>query len=102
MTGQPTEVTRLPKAIKEELPASLQEKKRIYRKDVPEELLAAAYTHFREALQPLAEAGNLGAVLGQFPKWVFPSHEARGLILESRRRFGMPTAGAVRRRSWFH
>src|SRR5206468_5020708 len=65
MTGQPTEGTRLPEAIKEELPASLQEKKRIYRKDVPEELLAAVYTHFREAPQPSVGAGKLGAVLVQ-------------------------------------
>src|SRR2546428_4723485 len=100
MTGQPTEVTRLPKAIKEELPASLQEKKRIYRKDVPEELLAAVYTHFREALQPLVEAGKLGAILVQFPKWVFPSHEARDLILETRRRLDLPIAGAFRHGSW--
>ena len=102
MTGQPTEVTRLPKAIKEELPASLQEKKRIYRKDVPEELLAAVYTHFREALQPLVEAGKLGAVLVQFPKWVFPSHEARDLILETRRRLDLPIAVEFRHGSWFN
>src|SRR5207245_10805498 len=100
MTGQPTEVTRLPKAIKEELPASLQEKKRIYRKDVPEELLAAVYTHFREALQPLVEAGKLGAILVQFPKWVFPSHEARDLILEARRRVDLPIAVEFRHGSW--
>jgi len=102
MTGQPTEVTRLPKAIKEELPASLQEKKRIYRKDVPEELLAAVYTHFREALQPLVEAGKLGAILVQFPKWVFPSHEARDLILETRRRLDLPIAVEFRHGSWFN
>src|SRR5690242_21798985 len=35
MTGQPTEVARLPKAVREELPAELTEKKRIYRKDMP-------------------------------------------------------------------
>src|SRR5437899_1230659 len=92
MTGQPAEVARLPKAIQEELPASLQEKKRIYRKDVPEELLAAVYTHFREALQPLVEAGTLGAMLVQFPKRAFPSHEARDLILETRRRLDLPIA----------
>src|SRR5207237_3543797 len=75
MTGQPTEVTRLPKAIKEDLPAGLKEKTRIYRKDVPSELLDAVFSHFREALEPLVEAGKLGAVFVQFPMWVFPSHE---------------------------
>src|SRR5947209_14935513 len=70
MTGQPTEVTRLPKAIKEELPAELKEKKRIYRKDLPGELLDAVYQQFRDALEPLIEANKLGAVFVQLPTWV--------------------------------
>lgn len=37
MTGQPTEVARLPKAIREDLPKELAEKKRIYRKDLPKD-----------------------------------------------------------------
>src|SRR5256884_1451111 len=40
MTGQPTEVARLPKAIREGLGSELAEKKRIYRKGLPAELLA--------------------------------------------------------------
>src|SRR4030081_735822 len=53
MTGQPTEVARLPKAIREEFGQHLTEKKRIYRKDLPKELLDEVYNQFREALQPL-------------------------------------------------
>ena len=102
MTGQPTEVTRLPKSIKEELPAPMKEKKRIYRKDVPAELLDAVYGQFREALEPLVAAGKLGAVFVQFPKWVFPSHEARELILETRRRLELPIAVEFRHGSWFN
>ncbi len=102
MTGQPTELARLPKAIKEELPAELKEKKRIYRKDVPAELLDAVYTQFREALEPLTKAGKLGAVFVQFPKWVFPSNEARELILETRQRLELPIAVEFRHGSWFN
>ena len=102
MTGQPTEVTRLPKAIKEELPGELTEKKRIYRKDMPSELLDAVYNQFREALEPLNDAGKLGAVFVQFPKWVFPSNEARDLILETRQRLDMPIAVEFRHGSWFN
>jgi uncharacterized protein YecE (DUF72 family) len=102
MTGQPTEVTRLPKAIKEELPRELTEKKRIYRKDMPAELLDAVYKQFREALEPLIDAGKLGAVFVQFPKWVFPSNEARDLILETRRRLELPIAVEFRHGSWFN
>lgn len=102
MTGQPTEVSRLPKAVKEELPAELAEKKRIYRKDMPSELLDAVYGQFRGALEPLIEAGKLGAVFVQFPKWVFPSNEARELILETRQRLDLPIAVEFRHGSWFN
>ena len=102
MTGQPTEVTRLPKAIREALPDELKEKKRMYRKDMPNELLDEVYRHFREALDPLVEANKLGAIFVQFPKWVFPSNEARELILETGQRIGLPIAVEFRHGSWFN
>jgi len=102
MTGQPTEVARLPKAIREDLSGELTEKKRIYRNDLPAELLDEVYKQFREALEPLVEAGKLGAVLVQFPKWVFPSNEARELILETQQRLDLPIAVEFRHGSWFN
>src|SRR4030081_3454912 len=102
MTGQPTEVSRLPKAIREELRGKPAEKKRIYRKDLPTELLDVVYAQFREAIEPLVEAGKLGAVFVQFPKWVFPSKEARELILETRQRLELPIAVEFRHGSWFN
>jgi uncharacterized protein YecE (DUF72 family) len=102
MTGQPTEVSRLPKAIREELPAEHKDKKRIYRKDLPEDLLNSVYEQFRDALEPLVEAGKLGAVFIQFPKWVFPSNEARDLILATRERLNLPIAVEFRHGSWFN
>ena len=102
MTGQPTELNRLPKAVREDLPAELKEKKRVYRKDVPAELLDEVYRQFREALEPLVAAGKLGAVFVQFPKWVFPSNEARELILETRQRLELPIAVEFRHGSWFN
>jgi uncharacterized protein YecE (DUF72 family) len=102
MTGQPTEVARLPKAIREELTSQLREKKRIYRKDLPAELLDAVYAQFREGIEPLIDAGKLGAIFVQFPKWVFPSNEARELILETRRRLDLPIAVEFRHGSWFN
>ena len=102
MTGQPTEVARLPKPIREELTKELADKKRIYRKDMPAELLDAMYKQFREALQPLTETNKLGAIFVQFPKWVFPSNEARDLILETRERLGLPIAVEFRHGSWLN
>lgn len=102
MTGQPSEVSRLPKYLREELPEALREKKRIYGKDLPEELRDGIYQQFREALEPLSQAGKLGAVLLQFPKWVFPSNEARDAILEARARLALPVAVEFRHGSWFN
>src|SRR6476646_277777 len=47
MTGQGTETRRLPKAIREALPAPLQEKTRIYATDLPAELIDEVWRTFR-------------------------------------------------------
>src|SRR5256886_1464531 len=86
MTGQPTETRRLPKAIREALPAELQQKARIYAKDLPGELTDEVWAAFRRGVEPLRAAGKLGAIFLQFPRWVFPSHEARQQIRDARER----------------
>jgi len=102
MTGQPSEVKRLPKAIREELPESLKEKARIYGKDLPPELYDEVWSSFGRAIEPLKEAGRLGAVFLQFPRWVFPSNENRELILDARRRLGVEVAAEFRNGTWFN
>src|SRR5438034_1079948 len=74
MTGQPTETRRLPKSIREDLPEALKTKPRLYAKDLPDELRDAVWAMFREGLAPLADRGQLGSVLLQYPRWVFPSN----------------------------
>jgi uncharacterized protein YecE (DUF72 family) len=69
---------------------------------LPEELLNGVYKQFRDALEPLVAAGKLGAVFVQFPKWVFPSNEARDLILATRERLDLPIAVEFRHGSWFN
>src|SRR5215467_4200850 len=62
MTGQPTETRRLPKPIREALPEPLREKARLYPRDLPEELAGELWAYFRRGIDPLVEAGKLGAV----------------------------------------
>lgn len=101
LTGQPSEPKRLPKQIREELPAELAGKARIYARDLPEELRDAVWEAFRDGLEPLREAGQLGAVMLQYPRWVFPSHESRELIREAHRRLApIPVAVEFRHGSW--
>lgn len=103
MTGQPTEVKRLPKDIREALPEKLKEKARIYGKDLPAELQNEIWSEFKRGVAPLHESGRLGAVFLQFPRWVFPSSEARERILDARSRLGdMQLTVEFRHASWFN
>lgn len=103
MTGQPTETKRLPKPIREELPAELAEKPRIYAKDLPDELRDEVWRMFRDGLAPLAERGQLGSILLQYPRWVFPSNESRAAIEEAVERLdGWRAAVEFRNGSWLN
>ena len=103
MTGQGTETKRLPKAIREALPEELQAKSRIYLKDFPAELNDEVWRTFRSALAPLEERGQLGSILLQYPKWVFPSSENRALIDDAVERLdGMKVAVEFRNGSWLN
>jgi len=103
MTGQPTEVKRLPKSIREELPAELQDKARIYARDLPAELRDVVWQTFLEGLEPLRESGQLGSILMQYPRWFFPISQSRDEILEARERLGAHLfAVELRNASWFN
>lgn len=102
MTGQPTEVQRLPRELREALPSELAEKKRIYGKDLPPELYDEVWRIFRDAMEPLRSSGKLGAVLLQYPRWFHPGHDNRSRILEARDRLGdLASAVEFRNSGWF-
>src|SRR6476469_1482580 len=102
MTGQPTEVSRLPAALIDALPAALADKPRIYAKDIPLELYDAVWTHFIDALEPLREAGKLGGVLLQYPRWFLPTRENKDHLAESATRLaGTPGAVELRNHTWY-
>ncbi len=103
MTGQGTETKRLPKAIREALPEDVRAKTRIYLKDFPEELNDEVWRTFRLALAPLEVKGQLGSILLQYPKWVFPSNENRALIEDAVERLaGWKVAVEFRNGSWLN
>lgn len=102
MTGQPSEVNRLPKELRSALPASLAKKARIYANELPDELRDAVWAAFLDALLPLRKSGRLGAIFLQYPRWVGPSRAHAALIEEARNRLdGWPTAVELRNRAWF-
>jgi uncharacterized protein YecE (DUF72 family) len=102
MTGQPSETKRLPRAIREALPAELAAKPRLYAKDLPPELRDAVWNSYLAGLEPLRAAGQLGSVLLQYPRWFLPLSESRDQILEARDRLGeVRCAVELRNETWF-
>jgi uncharacterized protein YecE (DUF72 family) len=86
ITTHPTDPKRLPKDIRESLPSTAQEKRRLYPKDLPGEVRDEIYKRFWVALEPMRQAGKLGAVLIQYPDWFVISHQNKDEILRSRER----------------
>jgi uncharacterized protein YecE (DUF72 family) len=74
-TQHPTQVKALPKDLREAAGksggAGGAGKDRVYLKDVGQEVADQAWDRFISALEPLRQAGKLGAILLQFPPW-FP------------------------------
>lgn len=102
MTGQPSEVSRLPKELRAALPAALAKKTRVYANELPDEIRDAVWAAFLDALEPLREGGRLGAILMQYPRWVGPSRANAALIEDARARLaGWRVAVELRNRAWF-
>lgn len=93
-TEHPAPVARLPNEIAGMLPASLRDKKNLYRKDAPPDIADLCWSTFIDALLPLHEAGKLGVIVFQFPKWVFPNRHTWAYFDEIRGRLG-PYRAAV-------
>jgi uncharacterized protein YecE (DUF72 family) len=72
-TQHPTPVRALPADLRES--AGKAGKDRVYLKDVDPEVTGQAWDRFLAALEPLRQAGKLGAILLQFPPW-FPISRA--------------------------
>jgi uncharacterized protein YecE (DUF72 family) len=100
-TQHPTNPKALPPELRAELPAVLADKKSIYLEQLTPELVDAAWDAFRDALEPLRDAGRLGAVFFQFPPWFFPSTRNLAHVEQCQERMhGFQVAVEFRRRTW--
>ncbi|AGL18650.1 DUF72 domain-containing protein [Actinoplanes sp. N902-109] len=64
LTGHPTKVSAIYKDLR-----PVTDKKNVYPGDLPAQTYEEIWTRFLSALDPLADAGKLGALLFQFPPW---------------------------------
>ncbi len=82
----PTKLTSIPKSFHHLLPPEIQKKPRLYYKDVPDEVSQELWRIFRGAIDPLRQAGKLGAILIDFPPWFVPSDANRDYLAHARGR----------------
>lgn len=99
MTGHATEVARLPRHLREEIPESLGS--RIYAKDLPRELRDEVWRLFRLAAAPLVEQRKLGAILLQFAPWIKPGKHTPAMLTRVREQLAdLPVAVEFRDPTW--
>jgi len=98
LTQHPTRPAALYADLRDRLPS---DRKNLYARDLPAHLVDEVWDRFLTTLQPLAEAGKLGAILFQFPQW-FPIGAAnKKYILECQRRCApLPVCVEFRNRTW--
>jgi len=72
LSGAPTLPDSLWPDLASEVPAERRERPRLYAGHLPAEVVEECWARFRHALQPLVDAGRLGAVLLAYPPWWGP------------------------------
>ncbi|MEW1589145.1 DUF72 domain-containing protein [Micromonospora vinacea] len=97
LTGHPTRVSALYKDLRPDT-----EKKNVYPDDLPAQSYEEVWTRFLSALDPLVEAGKLGALLFQFPPWFTIKRANKQYLLEVAKRCApLRPAYEFRHASWF-
>ncbi len=94
LTGHPTPPESLWGDLRAELPPALRAKPAVYALEVPHHVVMEAMRRFFSALEPLRLAGRLGAVVFQFPRYVYPSERMSAHLLHIAQELG-PLQGAV-------
>jgi uncharacterized protein YecE (DUF72 family) len=80
-TQHPTRVAALPADLRSAAQPAGQEKATVYLKNVDPAVAEEAWNRFLGALEPLRQAGKLGAILFQFPVWFPISRANKAYIL---------------------
>lgn len=88
LTGHPTFPHSLWPDLQAEVLPEFRDKRRLYSKHLPEDAVEEVWDRFLHALRPLAEAGKMGAVLVQFPRWFGPKDSNRDEIRRVTARLG--------------
>jgi uncharacterized protein YecE (DUF72 family) len=98
LTGHPTRVASIYKDLRPET-----EKTNVYPDDLSPQAYEDVWTRFLSALDPLVEAGKLGAILFQFPPWFTIRKSNKQYLLEVAKRCApLRAVIELRHASWFN
>jgi uncharacterized protein YecE (DUF72 family) len=101
MTGHSADVSRLPVAFREALPARLASAERLAARDLPPELDDEIWRAFRDSMEPLHASGKLGAIFLQYAPWITPSRDSPAMLERARERLApLPVAVEFRNAAW--
>lgn len=99
LTQHQTPLSAIPKDLRSEMPPF--DKNNVYLQDLPEEVVNEIWIRFGSSLEPLKQAGKLGAVLFQFPGWYFFRRARLEYLAQCRARLpGYRVAIEFRSQSW--
>jgi uncharacterized protein YecE (DUF72 family) len=97
LTGHPTRSSAIYKDLRPDT-----DKKNVYPGDLAPQAYEEVWSRFLSALDPLVEAGKLGAILFQFPPWFTIRRSNKDYLLEVAQRCDpLPVAVELRHESWF-
>ncbi len=101
ITTHPIDPKRLPRELREALPAEVALKRRLYPKDLPKDVFDEIHARFWVGLEPLRKAAKLGAILLQYPDWFPIGSKNKAEILRARELLPDDTiAVEFRNRTW--
>jgi uncharacterized protein YecE (DUF72 family) len=101
MTEHGAETRRLPDWLRRALPRTVAASGRVYARELPGTLVDDIWARFIAALAPLRDAGKLGPILLQFPRWFTPSRSSAGVLAAARERLGdLAAAVEFRNPAW--
>ncbi|MET7751565.1 DUF72 domain-containing protein [Micromonospora sp. NPDC005367] len=97
LTGHPTRVSALYKDLRPQTA-----KRNVYPDDLTPQAYEEVWTRFLSALDPLVDAGKLGALLFQFPPWFTIKRDNKQYLLEVAKRCApLRPVYEFRHASWF-
>ena len=101
MTGHPTDPSKLPQWLLDDLPLRLRIASNVYSHHFSRDAIDEVWKRFLSALEPLRASGKLGAVMLQYPRWFKPTRSAAAELHEARRRLeDFQASVEFRHRDW--